>query len=98
MRKFIEDQNISGLGFQAEKLLAKLSILHGVSRRTAQEYLSCLLITGEVIEQEGFLWIPSIYYKWKDADKEIKLPESEDKVEKYFKDQELEDIQEVVKT
>ena len=96
MERIVSEVNASGFGFQTEKLLARLSVEQGVSRRTAQEYLSCLLITGRIFERDGMLWIPSIFYKWHDIDKEIKVSAPVDKVEEYFKDQETEDkIQEV---
>ena len=77
MKKLISDANVSGIGFKTEKLLARLSVDSGVSRRTAQEYLSCLLLTGEVKEINGELWIPEKFLAWKDIDKQKPLKEDE---------------------
>ena len=84
MKKLVEDQNKVGFGFQTEKLIARLSIDRGVSRRTAQEYLSCCLISGELIEVDGFLWIPSFYHEWLALDKKTENIKNVDEVEQYI--------------
>lgn len=87
LKKFISDNNAVGLGIEAEELIAILSINQGVSRRTAEEYLQCLLIAGEVINKNGVLWIPKLYHECKDLDK----AEGKDRVEEFFEQQEIQD-------